>query len=58
MKGTLTQDGVTAGATRQGIERAAAGGAFFWLNLDIHDPGPDDDVTGLLPRSSSGRFSA
>lgn len=37
MKGTLTQDGVTVDATRQGIEQAAAGGAFFWLNLDIHD---------------------
>ena len=48
MKGTLTQDRVTVDATRQGIEQAAAGGAFFWLNLDIHDPGPDDDVTGLL----------
>ena len=21
-----------------------ASGAFFWLDLDIHDPGPDDDV--------------
>jgi magnesium transporter len=48
MKGTLTQDGVTADATREGIEKAVAGGAFFWLSLDIHDPGPDDDVTGLL----------
>jgi magnesium transporter len=48
MKGTLTQDGITVDATRQEIEKAAAGGAFFWLNLDIHDPGPDDDVTGLL----------
>ena len=48
MKGTLTQDGMTADATLQGIEQAAAGGAFFWLNLDIHDPGPDDDVSGLL----------
>jgi magnesium transporter len=48
MKGTLTQNGTTADATQQGIEQAAAGGAFFWLNLDIHDPGPDDDITGLL----------
>jgi magnesium transporter len=48
MKGTLTQDGVTVDATRQGIEQAVAGGGFFWLNLDVHDPGPDDDVTGLL----------
>ena len=48
MKGTLTQGGVTADATLQGIKQAVAGGQFFWLNLDIHDPGPDDDVTGLL----------
>jgi magnesium transporter len=48
MKGTLTLNGETADATRPEIEKAAAGGAFFWLNLDIHDPGPDDDVTGLL----------
>jgi magnesium transporter len=48
MKGTLTQNGVTTDATRERIEQAAAGGAYFWLNLDIHDPGPDDDVTGLL----------
>jgi magnesium transporter len=48
MKGTLTQEGSTTSATRQGIEQAAAGGAFFWLDLDTHDPGPDDDVTGLL----------
>jgi magnesium transporter len=25
-----------------------AGGAFFWLDLDVHDPGPDDDVNGIL----------
>jgi magnesium transporter len=48
MKGTLTQEGSTTGVTQQGIEQAAAGGAFFWLDLDVHDPGPDDDVTGLL----------
>jgi magnesium transporter len=48
MKGLLTQDGAVTDATQQGIEQAAAGGAFFWLDLDIHDPGPDDDVTGLL----------
>jgi magnesium transporter len=48
MKGTLTQNGVTTDATRERIEQAAAAGAYFWLNLDIHDPGPDDDVTGLL----------
>ncbi|MGO9877418.1 MAG: magnesium transporter CorA family protein [Acidimicrobiia bacterium] len=48
MKGTLTQDGKATDATRQGIEQAAAGGAFFWLDLDVHDPGPDDDVKALL----------
>ena len=48
MKGTLTQDGKITEATPQGIEKAAAGGGFFWLDLDVHDPGPDDDVTGLL----------
>jgi magnesium transporter len=48
MKGLLTQDGAVTDATQHGIEQAAAGGAFFWLDLDIHDPGPDDDVTGLL----------
>ena len=48
MKGTLTQKGVTSDATPEAIRQAAAGQEFFWLNLDIHDPGPDDDVTGLL----------
>lgn len=48
MKGTLTQEGSTTDATPQGIEQAVADGAFFWLDLDIHDPGPDDDVRGLL----------
>jgi magnesium transporter len=48
MKGTLTRDGSTTDATQQGIEQAAAAGGFFWLDLDVHDPGPDDDVTGLL----------
>ncbi|MGA3214368.1 MAG: magnesium transporter CorA family protein [Acidimicrobiales bacterium] len=48
MKGTLVQDGKATDATREGIQQAATGGAFFWLDLDLHDPGPDDDVTGLL----------
>src|ERR1700722_18063688 len=48
MKGTLTQHGVTSDATPEAIQKAASGDEFFWLNLDIHDPGPDDDVTGLL----------
>jgi magnesium transporter len=48
MKGTLTQDGKATDATPEAIKEAAAGGGFFWLDLDIHDPGPDDDVTGML----------
>jgi magnesium transporter len=48
MKGMLIRDGKRTDASQQGIEQAMAGGAFFWLDLDIHDPGPDDDVTGLL----------
>src|SRR5690349_4984128 len=48
MKGTLIQNGKATGASQQGIEQAMATGTFFWLDLDIHDPGPDDDVTGLL----------
>jgi magnesium transporter len=48
VKGSLTQDGKATDATPSAIEQAVAGGAFFWLDLDIHDPGPDDDVTGLL----------
>jgi magnesium transporter len=48
MKGTLTQGDQASDATPKGIEQAVAGGAFFWLDLDIHDPGPDDDVSGML----------
>jgi len=48
MKGTFTKDGTTTDATQAGIEEAVAGGGFFWLDLDTHDPGPDDDVTALL----------
>jgi magnesium transporter len=48
MQGTLTTGGQAVPATPQGIVQAAAGQDFFWLDLDIHDPGPDDDVTGLL----------
>ena len=48
MKGTLTQDGQVSDANEQGIAAAVAGGKFFWLDLDIHDPGPDDDVSGML----------
>jgi magnesium transporter len=48
MKGTLTQGDQAVDATEEGIGAAVAGGSFFWLDLDIHDPGPDDDVSGLL----------
>jgi magnesium transporter len=48
MKGTIIQSGTTTEATQETIEAAAAGSTFFWLDLDIHDPGPDDDVTRLL----------
>ncbi len=42
MKGTITQEGKTTEATAAAIEQAAASATFFWLDLDIHDPGPDD----------------
>jgi magnesium transporter len=48
MKGTLTQAGKALAATQESVEQAAASNTFFWLDLDIHDPGPDDDVSGLL----------
>lgn len=48
MKGTLTQDGKVCDATNEAIASAADGGGFFWLDLDVHDPGPDDDVGALL----------
>jgi magnesium transporter len=48
MKGTIRQDGKATEASQEKIEQAVAGGEFFWLDLDIHDPGPDDDVSGML----------
>ncbi|HLX51365.1 MAG TPA: magnesium transporter CorA family protein [Streptosporangiaceae bacterium] len=49
MKGTLTQTGgAMAAATPEAIGQAVASGEFFWLDLDIHDPEPDDDVPALL----------
>jgi magnesium transporter len=48
MKGILMHAGTTTEANRTDIEQAVAGGEFFWLNLDVHDPGPDADVTSLL----------
>jgi magnesium transporter len=48
MKGTIRQDGKATEATPEKIEQTLAAGGFFWLDLDIHDPGPDDDVSGML----------
>lgn len=48
MKGTITQGTDRAAATPEAIRQAAAGTDFFWLDLDLHDPGPDDDVMGLF----------
>jgi magnesium transporter len=48
MKGTIRQDGKATDATQERIDQAVAGGEFFWLDLDVHDPGPDDDVSGML----------
>jgi magnesium transporter len=48
VKGTLTLGGAVTDATPEGINAAAAGDGFFWLDLDVHDPGPDDDVAGML----------
>jgi magnesium transporter len=48
MKGHLHQNGTTTGASQEAIDKALATNEFFWLDLDMHDPGPDDDVEGLL----------
>jgi magnesium transporter len=48
MKGTIRQDGKATDATQERIDQTVAGGEFFWLDLDVHDPGPDDDVSGML----------
>ena len=48
MKATLTQEGKAVEADRPAIEQAVSSGDFFWLDLDLGDPGPDDDVTRLL----------
>ncbi|HEY3833706.1 MAG TPA: CorA family divalent cation transporter, partial [Acidimicrobiia bacterium] len=48
MKGNLTQNGNVVSATPDVITQAMTSGSFFWLDLDLHDPGPDDDVTGML----------
>jgi magnesium transporter len=48
MKGIIRQVGADADASQENIEKTLAGNDFFWLDLDLHDPGPDDDVEGLL----------
>jgi magnesium transporter len=48
MKGHIHQNGKTTDASQEAIDQALAAGEFFWLDLDMHDPGPDDDVEGLL----------
>ena len=51
MKGTITRHGESTQASQEAIEQAAGDGNFFWLDLDLHDPGPDDDVAGLLTKT-------
>ncbi len=48
MQGTLTRNGQTEDVTPELIAAAIAGRDFFWLDLDVHDPGPDDDVDAML----------
>jgi magnesium transporter len=48
MKATLTTGGTVTSATQAAIDAAVASGSFFWLDIDLRDPGPDDDVPGLL----------
>ncbi len=48
MQGTLTHGGQTEAATPDAVAAALTGGEFFWLDLDVHDPGPDDDVKAML----------
>jgi magnesium transporter len=48
MKGTIHQQSKVTPATEESIGKVLAGGDFFWIDLDLHDPGPNDDVEGLL----------
>jgi magnesium transporter len=48
MKGTIRQHQTITPASQENIDKVLAGGDFFWIDLDLHDPGPDDDVHGLL----------
>lgn len=51
MKGTLLEDNSSCDASQEQIDRVLASGEFFWLDLDTHDPGPDDDVNSLLTKT-------
>jgi magnesium transporter len=48
MKGTIHQHQTMTPATQESIDKVLKGGDFFWIDFDLHDPGPDDDVEGLL----------
>jgi magnesium transporter len=48
VKWTLTQQGRTGETNQQGVEQSLAGESFFWLDIDLSEPGPDDEVTKLL----------
>ncbi len=48
MQGTLTRGGQAEPATPEGITAAIAGTDFFWLDLDIKDPGPDEDIKAMF----------
>jgi magnesium transporter len=48
VKGTITQGDTTTDATTPLVQQAVSGGQSFWLDLDVNDPGPDNDVTALL----------
>jgi magnesium transporter len=49
MRGTLTSgDGTMLDATAAAVEQALAGGAFFWLDLNVPGPEPDPELKDLL----------
>ena len=48
MNGTLTRNDTPAPATASEVAQAVTEGGFFWLDLHLNEPGPDDDVPKLL----------
>jgi magnesium transporter len=48
MKGSIIRGDTTTEATTALVQQAVAGGQWFWLDLDVNDPGPDNDVSRLL----------